>query len=86
MIISVQIICIFSIMLDNNAEGIFLSMIYFVRFYFTGHYYILIVRKRAGIHLHSIYNPRTNCSVTWTFFVVTAHCKILPCVQYLYVC
>lgn len=37
MIISVQIICIFSIMFDNNADGIFLSAIYFVRFYFTGH-------------------------------------------------
>lgn len=37
MIISVQIICIFCIMFDNNADGIFLSWIYFVRFYFAEH-------------------------------------------------
>ncbi len=54
MIISVQIICIFCITFDNNADGIFLSWIYFVRFYFAEHshtqrqYYILIMRKRAN--------------------------------------
>ena len=37
MIISVQIICIFCIMFNNNADGIFLSWIYFVRFYFAEH-------------------------------------------------
>lgn len=37
MILSVQIICIFSIMLNNDADGIFLSRIYFVRFHFAEH-------------------------------------------------
>lgn len=36
MIISVEIISIFSIVLNSNsADGIFLSRIYFVRFYFV---------------------------------------------------
>lgn len=37
MILSVQIICIFSITLNNDADGIFLSRIYFVRFHFAEH-------------------------------------------------
>ena len=37
MILSVQIISIFCITLNNNADGIFLSWIYFVRYYFAEH-------------------------------------------------
>ena len=37
MILSIQIISIFCITLNNNADGIFLSWIYFVRFYSAEH-------------------------------------------------
>lgn len=55
MIISVQIICIFCIMFDNNADGIFLSWIYFVRFYFAEHSHIAPV-------LYSHCEKESQCS------------------------
>lgn len=80
MIMSVQIISIFCIMFDNDADGIFLSWIYFVRFYFAEH-----SRTRTATVLSSHYekssaasrylitrwwsfSARTNRTGRWTFF------------------
>lgn len=79
MILSVQIICIFSIMLNNDADGIFLSRIYFVRFHFAEHLHAwrrcFYSHDEKGsqystvyIYNHTDLRCSADCGRRWTFF------------------